>query len=87
MYLADGWTGSEFNVIGDGGGSQANFNAGTSLTVKIDLTDGTKKKPACTPNAGTTGETNNLNLGACKAFKGKGDAVPYVQFVESLPKK
>lgn len=86
MFLAAGWTGSEFNIIGDGGGSQANFNAGTKLTVRIDLTDGTLAKPVCQANAGTTGETNNLNLGTCKATKGKGIKLPAVQFVESLPK-
>jgi hypothetical protein len=86
VFLADGWHESEFNVVGDGGGSAATFNAGTSLTVRIDLTDGTKKKPVCQADDGTTGETNNLNLGACKAGKGKGTRLPFVQFVESLPK-
>lgn len=83
MYLADGWTDSEFNVIGDGGGSQANFNSGTSLTVRIEVTDGTNAKPVCQGNDGTTGETNNLNLGTCKAKKGKNGGSPAVQFVES----
>lgn len=86
VFLADGWHGSEFNVVGDGGGSGANFNAGASLTVQIDLADGTTAKPVCQANAGTTGETNNLNLGNCKAKKGTGTALPFVQFVESLPK-
>jgi hypothetical protein len=86
VFLADGWTGSEFNVVGDGGGSAANFNAGTKLTVQIDLTDGTTAKPVCQADAGTTGETNNLNLGKCKAKPGKGAKLPFVQFVESLPK-
>jgi len=86
VYLANGWNASEFNVVGDGGGSLANFNAGASLTVHIDLVDGTTAKPVCKANDGTTGETNNLNLGACKAKPGKGVALPYVQFVESLPK-
>jgi hypothetical protein len=86
VFLADGWHESEFNVVGDGGGSAATFNAGASLTVRIDLTDGTKKKPVCQADDGTTGETNNLNLGACKAAKGKGTTLPSIQFVESLPK-
>jgi hypothetical protein len=85
-FLADGWHESEFNVVGDGGGSAANFNAGTALTVRIDLTDGSNAKPGCAAGHGTTGETNNLNLGVCKAKKGKGTALPSVQFVESLPK-
>jgi hypothetical protein len=56
------------------------------VTVQIDLADGTTANPVCKTNDGTTGETNNLNLGACKAKKGKGIVLPYVQFVESLPK-
>jgi hypothetical protein len=87
VFLADGWNASEFNVVGDGGGSQADFNAGAKLTVKIALTDGTNDKPTCQANDGTTGETNNLDLGACKAKPGKKGNVPFVQFVESLPKK
>ncbi|HWA89266.1 MAG TPA: hypothetical protein VG889_04480 [Rhizomicrobium sp.] len=83
VYLADSWHESEWNVIGDGGGSQAKFNAGTKLTVRLDLTDGTTKKPVCAADHGTTGETNNLNLGKCKA---KGGASPHIQFVEKLPK-
>ncbi|HET6274487.1 MAG TPA: hypothetical protein VFE16_00945 [Candidatus Cybelea sp.] len=83
MYLSAGWTGSEFNIIGDGGGSQADFNAGTALTVQIDLTDGTKAVPTCQAHDGTTGETNNLNLKTCKA---RGGSVPRVRFKESLPK-
>jgi hypothetical protein len=83
MYLSQGWTGSEFNIIGDGGGSQAVFNAGTALTVEIDLTDGTTGAPTCQPHDGTTGETNNLNLKKCNAT---GGTVPQVKFHESLKK-
>jgi hypothetical protein len=83
MFLASGWTESEFNIIGDGNGSAATFNAGTSLTVHTDLVDGTNAKPVCQANDGTTGETNNLNLGTCTAKKGKGAKLPSVQFVES----
>jgi hypothetical protein len=83
MYLSQGWTGSEFNIIGDGGGSQANFNTGAALTVEIALTDGTTHKPTCQANGGTTGETNNLNLKKCKA---KGGTVPRIRFKESLKK-
>jgi hypothetical protein len=80
VFLATGWHESEWNVIGDGGGSAANFNDGAKLTLRIDLNDGTTKKPKCLIDHGTTGETNNLNLGACKA---KGGAAPFVQFTES----
>jgi hypothetical protein len=78
--LGSAWKQSEFNIIGDGNGSMATFNPGSSITVKIAVTDGTTKAPACAANAGTTGETNNLNLGACTAV---GGPKPYVQFVQS----
>jgi hypothetical protein len=81
MYLSEGWTGSEYNIIGDGGGSQANFNVGAAITVEIQLTDGTTDVPTCQPHDGTTGETNNLNLKKCTA---KGGAVPRVRFKEAL---
>jgi hypothetical protein len=81
--LAAYWNASEWNVFGPGGGSQAVFNKGTSITVNIALTDGLTTAPTCQAGDGTTGETNNLDLGSCKATGGK---VPSVQFKERLPK-
>jgi hypothetical protein len=81
MYLSQGWTGTEFNIIGDGGGSEAVFNVGTAITVEIALTDGTRNAPTCKADDGTTGETNNLNLKSCTAA---GGATPRVKFRESL---
>jgi hypothetical protein len=80
VFLATDWQQSEFNIIGDGGGSQAVFNTGSSITVRLAVTNGTQNVPTCVANAGTTGETNNLNLGACRAA---GGAQPGIQFVES----
>ena len=58
--LSQHWEGAEFNILGDGGGDQANFNSGSKLTVSIQADDGVKKKPDCASNSGTTAETNNL---------------------------
>ena len=80
VYLANAWNGAEFNVIGPGGGSSANFNTGSKLKVKIAVTDGSTAAPTCESNAGTTGETNNLNLHKCKASAGD---TPSIAFVES----
>ena len=80
VYLATAWTESEFNIVGDGGGSEANFNSGSSITVKIAVKNGTTNAPVCASNAGTTGETNNLNLGSCSGHSG---AKPYIKFTES----
>ena len=56
------------------------FNKGASVTVRIGINDHTTNPPACVANDGTTGETNNLKLGACKAFVGSS---PAVEFTES----
>jgi hypothetical protein len=80
VYLATAWTGSEFNIIGDGGGSEAVFNSGSSITVKIALTDGSTAAPTCEADDGTTGETNNLNLKNCTVA---GGSTPSISFVES----
>jgi len=78
--LASAWQESEFNIIGDGSGSSAAFNKGSSITVKIAVTDGTTAAPTCVSDSGTTGETNNLNLKKCTAY---GGTPPHISFVES----
>jgi hypothetical protein len=79
-YLASDWKQAEFNIVGDGGGSKATFNSGSSVTVKIAVTHGSTAAPSCASNAGTTGETNNLTLRSCSGFSG---STPYIQFRES----
>ncbi len=78
--LAGGWHECEFNVIGDGGGSEAVFNRGASVRVEITASSGSTAAPTCISNDGTTGETNNLNLGPCTAT---GGSTPNIQFTES----
>jgi hypothetical protein len=82
LDISSVWNKAEFNVVGNAGGSQADFNVGTSITVTLSLHDGSTSAPTCVANDGTTGESNNLNAGACTA---SGGAVPYIQFTESLP--
>ena len=50
------------------------------MTVKIAVTNGSTAAPVCGADDGTTGETNNLNLGACS---GVGGSEPYIEFTES----
>ena len=50
--LASAWNAVEFNVVGDGGGSSARFNKGSSITVQIALKDGATAAPACKSNDG-----------------------------------
>jgi hypothetical protein len=80
LYLAQVWQQSEFNVVGDGGGSEAVFNTDASVTVKIAITDGTSNRPTCLANAGSTGETNNFNLSACAASAGLTPSVEFTEF-------
>jgi hypothetical protein len=92
------WFQAEFNVVGDGDMSQADFNAGSQITVQLGFLNGSNYPPVCLgadgpksfPGQGTTGETNNLTLGACQTgvgpVAGSSFAIdPYIQFVESLP--
>jgi hypothetical protein len=85
------WNQAEFNVFGNGGGSQAQFNQGTSITVLLALRDGSTSAPTCRGGdtgafpfnePGTTAESNNLNLGTCQAGY---FLSPYIQFTENWP--
>jgi len=58
--LSQHWMGSEFNVIGNAGGSTADFNSGSKITVDLQADDDLTTKPTCPANSGTTGESNNL---------------------------
>jgi hypothetical protein len=66
LGLSQHWLDSEFNIFGDCCGSQANFNAGTTINVFDAITDqpGNQITPSCV-NTSYTGETNNLFLDSC----------------------
>jgi hypothetical protein len=87
LQIATVWNQSEFNVVGDAGGSEAVFSAGPALNaglvIKVNVAAqyGSTTAPTCPSNGGTTGETNNLNLLPCTAT---GGATPSIQFIESL---
>jgi len=80
LDIASVWNEVEFNVVGDAGGSRADFNTGSSVTVKLAVTSGSTAAPSCLKSAGTTGETNNLDLGTCTATSG---TIPWIEFPES----
>jgi hypothetical protein len=82
--IASAWYQVEFNIFGQGNGSQAFFNKGASLTVNIALDYGSSNVPTCIYPSyynGTTGETNNLTPGTTCTLAG--GASPYIQFTES----
>ena len=77
--LAGNWNTAEYNLFGDGGGSEAEFNPGTKIKVKVQLQDGSTNAPTCITD-GFTLESNNLGLNTCKAAGGK---KPSITFSES----
>jgi len=77
--LAGNWNTAEYNIFGDGGGSEADFNPGTNIKVKVQVKDGTTLAPTCITD-GFTLESNNLGLNQCKTAGGK---KPSIEFTES----
>jgi hypothetical protein len=61
LSLGSAWKGAEFIIVGDCCGSQASFNAGSTISVRTTVHNGTKLAPTCV-KSGFTGETNNLDL-------------------------
>ncbi len=80
LGLAQGWNTAEFNLFGDGCSSQASFNPGTTLTVRLNIASNPMSVPACL-NTGFTEETNNLNLRSCSSFGEAGTSAGVV-FIE-----
>jgi hypothetical protein len=60
--LTNGWRMSEFNIVGNGGGSEASFNAGSTIVVRTAVNSGMPAVPPTCNMSGFTGETNNLTL-------------------------
>jgi len=80
LNLAQGWNTAEYNIFGTGGGSQANFNSGSTIVVRISLVDGSPAAPTC-PGNDNTGETNSLTLvNPCCSI---GGTSPGIMFTES----
>ena len=73
--VASSWTDAEFNVFGDAGGGQANFNIGTTIVDRTGVNNGTTNAPLC-PAESFTGETSNLYLVLpCTASGGPSPAI------------
>jgi hypothetical protein len=81
LSLAGNWSQSEFNVVGDGNGGQAIFNANATMVVSLNVNNGGTSAPTCS-GGGTTGETNSLSLvsGSCCAL---GGAFPSIVFTQT----
>ncbi len=70
LDIATVWKQAEFNVFGNADGSQAVFNTGSSVTVKIAAQYGSTAAPSCVAGSGTASESNNLILQTCAAAGG-----------------
>jgi hypothetical protein len=61
--LSQHWGSVQFNILGDGGGSVAVFNPGSSVTVQLQVATGqTLVTPLCVLAGSTTAESNTLSL-------------------------
>jgi len=72
--LGQHWQIAEFNIFGNGDGSAANFNTGSTLVVRIAINSGTLSAPSCIAD-GFTGETNNLTLTPTAGVPPKNEAL------------
>lgn len=80
LDIASVWKEVEYNVVGDAGGSEAEFNkSNVSVKVNIAVTDGSTTAPTCTADSGTTGESNNLTLGKCTASSGTSPSISFTE--------
>ena len=80
VNLANFWSGAEFNLVGDCCDSEAFFNAGSSMTVRLAVNNGTTNAPTCaTSFAGATAERNNLTLVNCSVVSGASPAIVFTQ--------
>jgi len=69
LTLAGAWRDAEFNIVGDAYGSEAAFNAGSTVTVHTTVHNGTRDAPTCVLE-GFTAETNSLTLVGTPAIVG-----------------
>jgi len=62
LDLDNYWKAAQFNIFGNGGGSLATFNPGSTITVRVTVDSGTMTDTLTYEKNGYTAEANNLNL-------------------------
>jgi hypothetical protein len=84
LGLQGNWQAAEFNVFGDVGGSEANFNPESTIVVRTEVDNGTSAAPSPL-TVSYTGETNNLSLmpPACPISGATPGVTPAILFAES----
>jgi hypothetical protein len=80
--LASNWKGAEFNIVGNAGGSIAEFNSGSTIEVGLQTDTGNTTAPTCEADSGTTGESSNLTFVTAPASP-KEQTYPSILFTES----
>lgn len=80
VNAAAGWQVAEFNVFGDAGGGQANFNSGSTIIPRTRVINGDSASSVCVAE-GFTAETNNLSFGSSAPTASSPG--PAVEFTES----
>jgi len=77
------WTQAEFNIFGDGGGSEAVFNNNASMEVRNGVISSGTNGPGCAVTS-FTGESNNLTLNTTPPSAVKGN-MPALLWTQVLP--
>ncbi len=82
VNLANYWQTAEFNIFGDGNGSEATFNYSSpgiaTLKVRTAVNNGSASAPSCLA-AGYTAETNNLYFGAYTTNAGSPGSIVFTE--------
>ena len=87
--IASVWNQAEFNVVGNYGGAEAQFNDGSAIVVQLALTDNSMRLPRCVFNGGTTGESNNLNFvpstssPVCCSYGGNDPSIEFMEVYDT----
>jgi hypothetical protein len=79
--LKSNWTNVEFNIFGDGGGSELFFAPNTTTEVRTSVASNTSLGPGCLLES-LTGESNNLTLVATTSNPAKAN-LPSLVFTET----
>ena len=76
------WTALEYNLVGDCCSSEATFNNGAAVVVRVSVDNGNPAAPSCSPAGfqGFTAETNNLSFATAPvAIRGTTPAIMWTE--------
>jgi len=82
--LGSQWQQAEFNVFGDGGGSQVAFNSGANLRVRNEVLSGTTTGPGCSLRS-FTAESSSLTLSNTPPGSAASTPAPSLVFDQQNP--